>query len=56
MIWNVDDIFWIRFMDKLMIMMFGEDFFEYDYDEKKLCFVVDECRLIFVYNREEWVR
>lgn len=21
-------------MDKLMTMMFGEDFFEYDYDEK----------------------
>lgn len=56
MTWNADDIFWIRLMDKLMTMMFGEDFFEYDYDEKKSCFVADECRPTFVYNREEWVR
>lgn len=41
-------------MDKFMIMMFGGDFLEYDYDEKKICFVVDEFKLIFVYNREDW--
>lgn len=52
--WDSNDIFWIRLMDKLMTMMFGGDFFKYDYDDKKTCFVVDESMPTFVYNREEW--
>ena len=42
-------------MDKLMTMMFGGDFLEYDYNEKKICFVVDEFKPTFVYNREDWL-
>ena len=42
-------------MDKLMTMMFGGDFLDYDYDEKKICFVVDKHKPTFVYNREDWL-
>lgn len=53
--WDASEINWIRLMDKLMTMMFGGDFLEYDYDEKKICFVVDEFKPTFVYNREDWL-
>ena len=53
--WDASEIHWIRLMDKLMTMMFGGDFLDYDYNEKKICFVVDEYKPTFVYNREEWL-
>lgn len=40
-------------MDKLMTMMFGEDFLQYDYD-KKICQVIDNCKPNFMYVREDW--
>lgn len=42
-------------MDKLMTMRFGGDFLAYDYDKKKICFVLDEYRPKYVYNREDWL-
>lgn len=41
-------------MDKFLSMMFGDDFFEYFIDVKKICYVYEDFKLIFVYNREEW--
>ena len=35
-------------------MMFGEDFFEYVFDEKRTCHVHDGFKPQFVYNRHEW--
>lgn len=37
-----------------MFMMFGEDFFEYVFDEKRTCHVHDGFKPQFVYNRHEW--
>ena len=47
MAWDASEINWIRLMDKLMTMMFGGDFLEFDYDEKKICFVVDDFKPTF---------
>lgn len=55
MTWDTDEINWIRIMDKLMTMMFGGDFLDYDYDEKKICFVVDEYMPKYAYNRDDWL-
>lgn len=41
-------------MDHLMTLMFGQDFFEYTFDEKKTCHVQDDFQPEFQYNREEW--
>ena len=37
-----------------MFMMFGGDFFEYVFDEKRTCHVHDDFKPQFVYNRHEW--
>ena len=42
-------------MDHLMTLMFGQDFFEYTFDEKKTCHVQDDFQPEFKYNREEWL-
>lgn len=42
------DFEWIK------IMVFGEDFLQYDYDKKKVCHVIDDCKPKFVYVREDW--
>lgn len=34
--------------------MFGEDFFEYVFDEKRTCHVHDDFKPQIVYNRHEW--
>lgn len=34
--------------------MFGGDYFEYDYNEKKVCFVAQDCQPQFKYDREQW--
>ena len=52
--WDSGDILWIKLLDKLMFMMFGEDFFEYVFDEKRTCHVHDGFKPQFVYNRHEW--
>lgn len=52
--WESSDILWIKLLDKLMFMMFGEDFFEYVFDEKRTCHVHDGFKPQFVYNRHEW--
>ena len=49
--WDASEINWIRLMDKLMTMMFGGDFLDYDYNEKKICFVVDEYRNFQTFTR-----
>ncbi|XP_068752635.1 sentrin-specific protease 7-like [Montipora capricornis] len=54
--WDKSDVLWIRVMDKLMTMMFGVDFLEYDFDKKKICHVPDSYTPTFVYSREEWLR
>ncbi|XP_068752857.1 sentrin-specific protease 6-like isoform X1 [Montipora capricornis] len=54
--WDKSDVLWIRVMDKLMTMMFGVDFLEYDFDKKKICHVADSYTPTFVYSREEWLR
>lgn len=53
--WDTDEINWIRVMDKRMTMMFGGDFLDYDYNEKKICIVLEEYRPKYVYNREDWL-
>lgn len=55
MAWDTEEINWIRVMDNLMTMMFGGDFLDYDYNEKKICFVLEEYRPKYVYNREDWL-
>ena len=53
-IWNPEDVQWIKVTDKLMSLMFGEDFFEYVLDAKKTCHVQNDFCPKFSYNREEW--
>ncbi|XP_022784020.1 uncharacterized protein LOC111324674 [Stylophora pistillata] len=52
--WKSSDILWIKLLDKLLSMMFGEDFFEYVFDEKRTCHVHDDFKPHTVYNRHEW--
>lgn len=42
-------------MDKLMTLMFGDDFLEYSLDIKKTCHVHDDYKPKFVFNRAEWL-
>ena len=48
MAWDSSDFEWIK------IMVFGEDFLQYDYDKKKVCHFIDDCKPKFVYVREDW--
>ena len=41
-------------MDQLMNMMFGKDYLEYCYDDKKICQVRDDIQPTFEYKRDEW--
>ena len=54
-LWDHTDIQWIKVMDHLMSLMFGQDFFEYALDSKKTCHVQDGFKSTFKYNREEWL-
>lgn len=54
-LWSTDDQRWIRLMDKLMSLMFGEDFLQYSFDKKKTCYVHSDFQPQFVYRREEWI-
>ena len=55
MAWDSDEVLWIRLMDKLMTMMLGGDFLNYDFDRKKICHVTVECKPAFIYKREDWL-
>ena len=35
-----------------MTMMFGKDYYEYDYNEKKVCVVIQDCPPKFKYDEE----
>lgn len=52
--WKSSDILWIKLLDKLLSMMFGDDFFEYVFDAKRTCHVHDDFKPQIVYNRHEW--
>ena len=41
-------------MDHLNTMMFGKDHYEYDYNEKKVCVVAQDCQPNFKYDRDQW--
>lgn len=45
----------MRMIDNLMVMMFGEDHFMYEYDVKKTCHVSFDSHPTYVYKRQEWL-
>lgn len=53
--WSPEDIRWIKVMDHLMTLMFGQDFIEYTFDAKKTCHMRDDFLPKFKYSREEWL-
>lgn len=55
MVWDSDEVVWIRVMDHLMTMTLGGDFLKYEYDKKKICHVIDDYKPAFVYSREDWL-
>ena len=52
--WDKDEVIWIKIMDHLMSLVYGDDFYEYEYDEKKLCLVSESSQPTFKYERDEW--
>lgn len=45
---------WIRLVDHLNTMMFGNDHREYDYNEEKASVEAQDCQPHFKYDREQW--
>lgn len=52
--WDDGEWVWIKVVNHLMTMMFGKDYSEYDYNEKKVCVVVQDSNLKFKYDQEQW--
>ena len=52
--WDEGEQVWMKVMNHLFTLMFGDDFFEYEYNEKKVCVVADDSKPTFKYSKEEW--
>ena len=52
--WVEEEFVWIRLIDRLFTMTFGDDNFIYEYGEKKTCMVALDSCPTFTYEREEW--
>ena len=52
--WNEEDQQWIYRMDELFTNLFGPDYCEYEYTEKKHCVVVPGQFPLIQYQHEEW--
>lgn len=52
--WDEDKQVWVKVLNQLLTLMFGKEFFVYEYNEKKVCMVADDSRPTFKYNAEQW--
>jgi len=52
--WDEGEQVWMKAMNHLLTMMFGNDYFVYEYNEKKVCIVADDSKPTFKYSMEEW--
>lgn len=52
--WCVADKTWITAVDRLMELLFGGEFLRYEYDEKKVCCVIDEDAPDYEYDHDHW--
>lgn len=44
----------MKLMNHLLTLMFGNEFFVYEYNEKKVCMVADDSKPSFKYSAEQW--
>lgn len=52
--WDEDEQVWVKVMNQLLTLMYGKEFFVYEYNEKKVCMVADDSRPTFKYSAEQW--